>query len=131
MRKITTIIPVMSALLVGVGSAIAAPSVPGWRTVGQATASGDFAVAAANGTAAHPSQVAVRIVSSRGGSVTGLAVVACTKNFGIGSSSTNLKGRSPLLTVVRMPMRGAESCDVIASGSSMSGGKLLVQILAK
>lgn len=102
-----------------------------WRVIGTAKASGDFAVAAANGSAKRPKQLAIRITNSRNGKVTGMAVVSCSKGFGIGSKSSQYSGRSPLFKVLPIPMRNSDSCDVVASGSSMAGGILKVQILVQ
>jgi hypothetical protein len=102
-----------------------------WRVIGTASASGDFAVASGSGTARRPNQVAVRITNSRGGRVSGLGVVSCSRGFSIGSNSTQYGGRSPYLRVLRMPMKRADSCDVIASASSTTGGRLVIRILAR
>jgi len=117
----------LAGVIVGVGLASATPL--GWRVIGSGRASGDFAVASADGSANRPHMLAVRITNSRGGSVSGFAAVSCSKGFGIGSKSASYSGRSPLLKVLPLPMRNSDSCDVIASGSSMSGGTLVVQIL--
>jgi hypothetical protein len=101
----------------------------GWHVIGSARASGDFAAASASGTANHPHLLAVRITSSRGGSVSGFAAVSCSKGFGIGSKSLTYTGRSPLLKLLSIPMKNSDTCEVVASGSSTAGGTLVVQIL--
>jgi hypothetical protein len=117
------------ALLTAIGAGLASATALGWRVIGSARASGDFAVASASGTANHPSLVAVRITNTHGGSVSGLGVVSCSKGFGVGSKSIEYSGRSPLLKILPLPMRSSDSCDIVASGSSMAGGTIVVQIL--
>lgn len=114
----------LALLVVAIGSFVAAgiASAAGWRVIGRATSSGEFAATAANGTAQHPHHLAVRI---RGRGVSGFAAVACTKGFSIGSKSTNYKGVG--IHLLKLPMAGASSCDVTASlGGS---GRITLQIL--
>jgi hypothetical protein len=113
--------------IVVVGQAVSAgAAVAAWRVVGSATSSGQFAVAAANGTARHPRQLAVRVIGG-GSKVSGMAVVSCSRGLGsLGSSTTNIRGK---MTTLKLPMRNADSCEIIAS---MSGsGYPKVQILAR
>jgi hypothetical protein len=121
----------MGRLGVGILTALAVLSVTAsafaygpWRVLGRSTASGDFAAAAANGTARHPHQMAVRL-SGRG--VSGFAAVACTKGFGVGSKSTNYHGVG--VHLLRLPMRGADTCSATASVSG--SGHIAVAILAR
>jgi hypothetical protein len=125
-RKLAAIAAVVGAT-VAVASASAATL--GWHVIGSARASGDFAVASASGTANHPRLLAVRITNSHGGSVNGFAAISCSKGFGIGSKSATYSGHSPLLKVLPIPMKNSDRCQVVASGSSMAGGTLVVQIL--
>jgi len=98
----------------------------GWRVIGHASASGQFAVAAANGSANHPHSIAVRVTGG-GGGVQGLGVVACSRGIAsIGSTSTNYHGHFALL---KMPMKNSDNCQVTASASG--SGHLTLQILAK
>jgi hypothetical protein len=122
---------VAALVAVSLGTTAAWASSFAWRVVGSARASGDFAVASASGTANHPFQLAVRVTNSHGGSVNGFGVVSCSKGYGIGSKSAHYSGRSPLLRILPMPMPASDSCDVVASGSSMAGGTLVVQILKR
>jgi hypothetical protein len=103
----------------------------GWRIIGHASASGDLAVAAASGTADHPAQIAVRITAGRGASVSGTAMVACGNGYRAGSrTATRVSGPSQLFRLVRLPLR-AESCSVVATASSASGGRVVIQILER
>jgi len=114
-------------LLALLGAAIFAASAQAssWHVIGRASSSGDFASAAANGTARHPHALAVRI---KGGGVSGFAAVACSKGIAsIGSKSTNYKGAG--IHRLRMPFSNASSCDVTASvGGS---GHISIQILKR
>jgi hypothetical protein len=102
-----------------------------WRIIGHASASGELAVAAASGTAEDPAQIAVRITAGRGASVSGTAVVACGNGYRAGSrTATRVSGPSQLFRLVRVPLR-AESCDVVATASTTSGGRVVLQILER
>src|SRR5690242_16875718 len=96
-----------------------------WHVIGHASSSGDFASAAASGSARRPRQLAVRI---KGGGVSGFAAVACSKGIAsIGSKSTSYKGAG--LHLLRLPFKNASSCDVTASvGGS---GRISIQILKR
>ena len=94
-----------------------------WRVVKQKSVSGAFAVTAINATIKRPKPrgMAVRLI---GRVNSGNAVVACSKGFSIASNSRSYRRAG--LYVLPM-MRGADSCDVIASvGGS---GRVTVQIL--
>jgi hypothetical protein len=125
--RLAAIAAVIGAIAVTVGVASAATL--GWRVIGTARASGDSAVASANGTASHPRLLAVRITSSHGGSVNGFAIVSCSNGSGFSAKSLNYSGHSPLLKLMPTPMKNSDSCVVIARGSSTSGGTVVVQIL--
>lgn len=96
-----------------------------WHVIGHASSSGDFATAAANGTAHRPHQLAVRL---RGHGVSGFAAVACSKGIAsIGSKSTNYKGTG--LHLLKLPFSRPSSCEVTASvGGS---GHISIQILKR
>lgn len=117
--------------LVAVWCAVATAAAPPWKVVGKGTASGDFAVAAANGTKKQPKAMAVRVLVSRPQAVNVFAVTACIKGFGVGSKSAQFKMRAPATRVLKLPMSNAESCDVTASASIMGGGKVTVQVIAR
>ena len=68
------------------------------HVIGSARSSGDFAVAAANGSGKNAKAVYVR---GYGRGLSGFAAVACSKGFSIGSKST---------TLTRMSSGGYTSC---------------------
>jgi hypothetical protein len=121
--------PIVFAVVLVVAVAvvsIAAAATSGWRVIGKASASGQFAVAAASGSAKRPHAIAVRITGG-GGGVAGFGVVACSRGIGsIGSTSTNFKGHFGTL---KLPMTNSDSCQVTASASG--SGKLKLEILAR
>lgn len=106
-------------------TSVASASASGWRVIGHASSSGDFASAAADGTAKKPHQLAVRLT---GKGVSGFAAVACSKGIAsIGSKSTNYSGAG--LHLLKLPFKGASSCQVTASvGGS---GHISIKILAR
>lgn len=119
----TALVAVAAAALIF--SAAASAEALGWRVIGRAASSGDFASAAANGTAHRPHQLAVRLTGHR---VSGFAAVACTKGIAsIGSKSTNYKGAG--IHLLKLPFKGASSCQITASvGGS---GRISIKILVR
>jgi hypothetical protein len=116
---------VIACVLATSAASAAFAAANGWRVIGNASASGEFAVAAANGSAKRPNAFAVRVTG--GGSVSGLGVVACSKGFtSIGSTSTDFKGHFAKL---KLPMKKSDSCQVTASASG--SGRLKLEILAQ
>jgi hypothetical protein len=117
------------ALLFGLASAVIFASTAQasllWRVIGHASSSGAFAATAANGTAKHPHQLAVRI---KGHGVSGFAAVGCSKGIAsIGSKSTHYSGVG--LHLLKLPFRRPSSCSVTASvGGS---GRISIKILAR
>jgi hypothetical protein len=117
---------VIGAVIVGVAATvIASANAAGLRVIGSARSSGDFAVAAANGSKNHARVIYLR---GYGRDLSGMGVVACSKGIAsIGSKSTQLSHMSSgRLYRLRMPFRG--DCQVTASLSG--SGHIRLQILA-
>jgi hypothetical protein len=105
--------------------AVAAASASGWRVIGHAASSGQFAATAANGSANHPRQLAVKLTGS---GVSGFGVVACSKGIAsIGTKNTNYKGAG--LHLLKLPFKNASNCQVTASASG--SGRITLKILAR
>ncbi len=124
-RKVRTLL--VAAVMAGVAvSTVAAANAAGLRVIGSARSSGEFAVAAANGSKNHASVIYVR---GYGRGLSGMGVVACSRGFtSIGSKSTDLSHmRSGHLYRLRMPFSGGD-CQVTASLGGSGGIRL--QILA-
>jgi hypothetical protein len=121
MRRLGIIVLIGLAALVAAAAAFGYGS---WHVLGRGSASGEFAAAAANGTAKRPHQMAVRL---SGTGVSGFVAVACTKAFGIGSKTTNYTGAG--LHLLRLPMKNADRCSATASVSG--SGHVVVTILAR
>jgi hypothetical protein len=116
----------IGAVIAGVAvSTIASANAASLRVIGSARSSGEFAVAAANGSKNHANVIYLR---GYGHGLSGMGVVACSKGFtSIGSKSTQLNSmRSGRLYKLRMPFRG--DCQVTASLSG--SGRIRLQILA-
>jgi len=116
----------VAAAIAGVAvSSIASANAAGLRVIGSARSSGEFAVAAANGSKNHARVIYLR---GYGRGLSGMGVVACSRGFtSIGSKSTELSHmRSGRLYKLRMPFRG--DCQVTASLSG--SGRIRLQILA-
>jgi hypothetical protein len=99
------------------------------RTIGKASASGDYAIALASGQAKRPAAIYARITSRPPQSVSGHWTMVCGKGFGAGSKSGSFKGRSPVQRRLRMPMSRPDNCTVSASGSLDRSGRIVVTLL--
>jgi hypothetical protein len=94
-----------------------------WKTVKSAHASGDVAAATLAATVSHPKGLAARVAGKDG---SGGATVACSKRFPVSSKTTDMISISIKTTafkgagvhVLRLPIRGADSCDVTASAAA-------------
>ena len=116
----------VAAVIAGVAvSMAAAANAAGLRVIGSARSSGEFAVAAANGSKNHAHVIYLR---GYGHDLSGMGVVACSKGYtSVGSKSTELSHmRSGRLYKLKMPFRG--DCQVTASLSG--SGRIRLQILA-
>jgi hypothetical protein len=116
----------VAAVIAGVAvSMAAAANAAGLRVIGSARSSGEFAVAAANGSKNHARVIYLR---GYGHDLSGMGVVACSKGYtSVGSKSTELSHmRSGRLYKLKMPFRG--DCQVTASLSG--SGRIRLQILA-
>ena len=117
--KSMIILAVLAATLALTATATAAPL----KTIGSGKSSGDFAIASASG---HK-RTSTIYLRGYGRGLSGMAVVACSKGFSIGSKSTTLGSMaSGRLYKLRMPFAG--DCDVTASLSG--SGSIRLQILA-
>ena len=121
--KATLILIALLVALTAAESATAAAST--LRVIGSASASGEFAVAAANGSKKVARAMYLRGV---GHNLSGFAVVACSRGFSIGSRSATLahmtSGRQYQL---KLPNGGGD-CTVTASLSG--SGPIKLQVLA-
>jgi hypothetical protein len=121
LKRAVPLLAVVAALAVALPATAATTSL---RVIGSARSSGDFAVAAANGSRKNAKAVYVR---GYGRSLSGFAAVACSKGFSVGSKSTTLSRMSSgELYKLRLPFAG--DCDVTASLSG--SGSIRLQILA-
>jgi hypothetical protein len=123
MSRVTMALAVVVIAATPVAS-IAYAALPG-RVVASKSATGQFAVTAVNADVKKPKGIWVNLIGK--GVNTGLAVIACERNFSVSSNSKNMKAPG----LYRLPIQpvGANSCQVTASvGGS---GRVTVQIRAK
>jgi hypothetical protein len=115
------VVALVVVALVTAAAAVASPI----RVIGQARSSGDFAVAAASGEKKNAHALYLR---GYGRKLSALGVVACSRNFSIGSKSTRFRSMvSGRLYRLRQPFVG--DCSVTASLSGR--GRIRLQILAR
>lgn len=107
---------VITALVVALASTAATAAVTAtWKPIGSASASGDFAIASANGEAKRPLGLRVRLLGTTPADVT--MIYSCSRD------AVMRPGQ-----IVALAIRGAEECTVIASGSG--DGRLTIRIEA-
>jgi hypothetical protein len=122
-----------SILVVALAAALtlAATAVAKDRVLGQTSASGDFAMALANGTATNPHVILVRVVSAPRQAVSGHWMLVCGRGMGGGSRTGSFKGVAPLTRPLRLPMVRAELCTVAASAKLSHSGRITVSLIAR
>ncbi len=114
----------ITALLV---VALAVPaSATTYKKIGQKSASGDFAIAIASGTAKHPKGVYVAVFATPKQKVSVNWTLICSKGLGAGSKSGDHETSSNAKRKMRLPMGSPDSCTVSAGGSLARGGKIRV-----
>jgi hypothetical protein len=125
MRYVGTVAVIVAAACAG--AAFAA----GGKIIGSSSAAGDYAIAQASGTAKHPHAVLVRVTAKPSQRVSGAWSLVCTKGFGAGTKSGNVKGRAPFTQPLTLPMRSVDSCIVSANAQLSGSGRITVQLLAQ
>lgn len=100
------------------------------RTIGTRAARGDYATAIAQGEASRPSWLKVTITTSPRQAADGNYTVICTKGYGAGSKSGNIRGYGKFTRTLTMPMRGSDNCTISALGSLSGGGSIRVTLTA-
>jgi hypothetical protein len=112
-RRLVVLISVLVGVLLASAAQAAVSAV--WRPIGSASASGDFAIASANGEAKRPLGLRVRLL---GNTPSDLSIIySCSRDAKLRPGQ-----------VVTLAIRGAENCNVIASGSG--DGRLTIRIEA-
>lgn len=109
-----------------VASATAAAAV--YKRIGSASASGDFAIALANGTAKHPIGVYVSALATPRQRVDVNWTLVCSKGLGAGSKSGSFKTLSSAKRKLRLPTAHPDECQVSAGGSLDRGGRITVRL---
>ena len=104
------------------------------RTLGRASASGDFATAIASGSVTKPFLIRV-VASARPDQLVEVRwTVVCTRSnssgIGSGSRSGDYSDYSGIDHDVRLPMRNPDSCTASASASLATSGTVAVRIYA-
>lgn len=114
------------ALLVATG----VPAVASARTIGRASASGDYAIALASGHVNHPRRMYVKVTSSPHQSVSVSWTMVCSRGFGAGSKSGQFTRRTTVRRKLKMPYRRPDDCTVSASAQLDNGGHVKVILQA-
>jgi hypothetical protein len=111
----------LAVLSVLVG-ALLAPTAALAGVIGHGSASGQFAVTSASGSSSSPNL----FLRGYGRDLSGMAVIACTRGYSVGSRSQEVNSmQSGRLYRLRLPMKG--NCDV--TGSLSGAGHIMLQIV--
>jgi hypothetical protein len=125
MRRICALV-----LALGLFSAIAVTAVAGpyGKRIGTESASGDYAVAVATGTAQKPAAIFVQVRTTPRQGFDAHWTVTCSRGFGAGSKDGSFTGFGTRAKRVRLPMRRSDTCYVAATGQLEDSGRIVVSI---
>jgi hypothetical protein len=117
------------ALLVLAGAAAAATNAE--RVIGRKTTSGDFAVAAASGSALKPVAIRVRVVSTPAQPVQVSWKTVCKKGARSATKRGGYRATTPVVRPVVFAMLKPDRCSVSASAQLEQQGMVTVTLLAR
>lgn len=117
---------VAGTLLIAAGVPAAASA----KTIGRASASGDYAIAVASGNAKHPRRVYVKVTSSPHQRAMVSWTMVCSRGYGAGSKSGQFTRRTTIRRKLKMPYRRPSNCTVSASAQLDNGGHVNVVLQA-
>lgn len=123
----TRIVLVLSAIALFAAPASAATL----KRIASKSASGDYAVVFASGTATKPVAVYVQVLAAPRQPVSVNWSVVCSKGTGAGSKSGDYTTSSSLRRKVRLPMGRPDSCTVAAGGQLDEGGRITVRLFKR
>ena len=121
LSKIAVVVPVLVLAAVP-GAAMGASK------IGSASASGDYAIALASGTAENPGTINVRVTASPRQRVSVSWTMVCSKGLGAGSKSGQFSARTTVTRALRKPQSNPDSCTVSASAQLDNGGRVRVTL---
>jgi hypothetical protein len=103
----------------------------GWHIIGQGVASGKFTVAAASGTAIRPTAIQMKVTASPNIRTAAGYSVQCRKGSTRKKGTGKVRGRTPIVKAVILPIAHPSVCVVVASATLPRQTKLTVTILAR
>jgi hypothetical protein len=101
------------------------------RKIGQGSASGEFAIALAEGSAKKPRELFVKVVTSPSQYVDGAYTVVCTKGQGAGTADELFGGEAPLVEPLKHPYKHPDRCEVAADAQLAESGAVTVKLFAR
>jgi len=122
-RPLLALFAILAAMIITAGTYAAT------RVIGRASASGDYAIALADGQATKPRAILIRVLARPNQSVSGNWTMVCSKGFGAGSKSGRFAARTPLTRRLRMPMSRPDDCSVSGSAQLKRSGRITVLLL--
>jgi hypothetical protein len=123
------------AALIGLAVAVALSTPAGARDlgkkIGQGSASGEFAVAVAEGAAMKPANLFAKVQVSPPQYVDAAYTVVCTKGQGTGTADEIFGGDAPLVERLRHPFKHPDRCAVSAEVQLSESGELTLKLFAR
>ena len=123
----------VGGIVVGICTLVAAAAALGGapgKKFAQEVANGEYAIAVAAGNVDRPHAIYLRVQSRPHQRASGAWTMTCSKGFGAGSKSGQLRGVTPFVRKLRMPYKRPSSCTASASAQLSSGGFVKVQLYA-
>ena len=99
-----------------------------YKLIGSKSATGDFAIALASGTARAPTAVYVAVIATPRQSVSVNWTLVCSKGAGAGSKSGAFTTSSSAKRKLKLSTTNPDSCSVSAGGQLARGGKIVVRL---
>ena len=101
------------------------------KKVGQASASGEFAVAVATGSANKPRDLFVKVIANPAQYVDAAYTVVCTKGERTGTADELFGGDAPLVERLRHPFRHPDRCEIGVDVQLSESGDLTLKLFAR
>jgi len=95
------------------------------------SASGDFAIASADGTIDDPSEVRMRVRATPPQEVQATWTMTCAQGTGAGSSDDQFNATTPVSRRLKLPSKDPNDCTVAANAQLAEGGKVTVTLTGK
>jgi hypothetical protein len=101
------------------------------KKIGQGSASGEFAVAVATGSANKPRDLFVKVIPNPAQYVDAAYTVVCTKGQGTGIADEIFGGDAPLVERLRHPFKHPDRCEIAVDVQLSESGDLTLKLFSR